>query len=143
MINARRYECFCIDPCERWLFAGNTSGQISVIDIDTFTIVREIQAHVGVLHALAIHPTLPYLAAFATDRCVSIWKRDEADGSLLPISYTSIRDLPCSNDESHVAPILSHSVALAFHDTERRIATRSGNGGVLELEFDDGGSVGA
>jgi len=143
VINARRYECFCIDPCERWLFAGNTSGQISVIDIDTFTIVREIQAHVGVLHALAIHPTLPYLAAFATDRCVSIWKRDEADGSLLPISYTSIRDLPCSNDESHVAPILSHSVALAFHDTERRIATRSGNGGVLELEFDDGGSVGA
>jgi WD40 repeat protein len=140
MINARRYECFCIDPSERWLFAGNTSGQISVVDIDSFTIVREIQAHVGVVRALVAHPTLPYLAAFATDRCVSLWKRGE-EGSLLPISYTSVRDVQCSNDDQYVAPILSHSVALGFHDTERRLVTRSGNGGVLEMEFDDEGCV--
>ncbi|MBI2761521.1 MAG: hypothetical protein HYX51_08865 [Chloroflexi bacterium] len=140
MINARRYECFSVDPTERWLFAGNTSGQISVIDIDTFAIVNEIQAHIGVMRAIAMHPSLPYLAAMATDRCVSVWKRGD-DGALTPISYTPVRDIPCANDECFVPPLLSHSVALGFHDTERRLVTRSGNGGVLEMEFDDNGTV--
>jgi WD40 repeat protein len=140
MINARRYECFCVDPRERWLFAGNTSGQISVVDVDSFTIVREYQAHIGIIRAVAAHPSLPYLAAFGNDRCVSLWKRGD-DGSLSPISYTSVRDLQCSNDDGYVAPILSHTVALGFHDTEPRLVTRSGNGGVLEMEFDDCGCV--
>jgi len=140
VINARRYECFWTDPRERWLFAGNTSGQISVIDIDTFSIVREVQAHSGVLRAIAVHPSLPYLAAFATDRCLSLWTYGE-DGSLAPLAYASVRDIPCANDEGCVPPILSHSVALGFHDTERRLVTRNGNGGVLELEFDDSGAL--
>lgn len=140
MVNARRYECFCVDPSERWMFAGNTSGQISVIDIDTFEIVREVQAHSGVMRAVTAHPTLPYLAAFATDRYLSIWKRGN-DGSLEPICTTSFRNIPCANDEAVVPPIVSHSVALGFHDTDRRLVTRTGNGGVMEIDFDDLGTV--
>jgi WD40 repeat protein len=140
VINARRYECFCVDPGERWLYAGNTSGQISVIDVKSFTIAREYQAHIGTVRALAAHPSLPYLAAFANDRCVTLWKRED-DGSLGLISCMSVRDIPCSNDDGYVAPILSHTVALGFHSTERRLVTRSGNGGVLEMEFDDGGCI--
>src|SRR4051812_32897341 len=98
MLNARRYECFCVEPGERWMYAGNTSGQISVIDIDTFEIVHEIQAHSGVMRAIAVHPTLPFLAAFATDRCLTIWKRRD-DGSLKRVCLTSFRNIPCINDE--------------------------------------------
>lgn len=140
MLNARRYECFCVDPTEQFMYAGNTSGQLSIIDIDAFEIVDEVQAHVGVVRAVTVHPTLPYLAALANDRCVTVWRR-EPDGSLIHMSTTSIRDVPCSNDDQYVEPIFSHTVALAFHHTERRIATRSGNGGVLELAFDDDGAV--
>jgi WD40 repeat protein len=140
MVNARRYECFCVDPRERWLFAGDLSGQIAVIDIDRFTVVRTIQAHAGTVRALAVHPRLPYLAALANDRCVSLWRLVE-DGSLQALGSTSIRDVACTNDEGYVAPVLPHSVALGFHDTERRLVTRSGNGGVLELAFDDSGQV--
>jgi hypothetical protein len=136
MLNARRYECFCVDPAERWAYAGNTSGQISVIDIDRWEIVGEHQAHMGTMRAIAVHPTLPYLAAFANDRCVSLWRR-RGDGGLDPVVYVSVRDVPCSNDEAYVAPIFSHTIALGFHHRERRLVTRSGNGGVLEMDFDD------
>ncbi|MEO7494852.1 MAG: hypothetical protein ABIT83_16065 [Massilia sp.] len=140
MLNARRYECFCIDPSEQWMYAGNTSGQISIIDIDAFEIVDEVQAHSGVMRAVVAHPNLPYIAAMATDRCVSIWRRG-GDGRLAPICLTSYRDIPCSNEEAAAPPVISHSVALWFHDTERRLVVRTGNGGVVELAFDEAGQV--
>lgn len=140
MLNARRYECFCVDPQERLMFAGNISGQISVLDIDKFEIIREVQAHSGVMRALAAHPTLPYLAGMANDHCVTIWKRGD-DGSLELVCNTSYRNIPCMNDDAAIPAITSHSVALGFHETARRLVTRTGNGGVVELEFDDHGSV--
>ena len=140
MLNARRYECFCVDPQERYMFAGNISGQISVIYIDRFAICHDVQAHSGVVRALAAHPTLPYLAALANDQCISIWKRGD-DGSLDLLCTTSYRHLPCSNDASDIAPLISHSVALGFHDSARRLVTRTGNGGVVELAFDEHGAI--
>lgn len=140
MLNARRYECFCVDPQERLMFAGNISGQISVIDIDRFEIVREVQAHSGVLRALAVHPTLPYLAGMGTDHCITIWKRGD-DGGLDPVCTASYRNIPCLNDEAAFPAITSHSVALGFHDTQRRLVTRTGNGGVVEMAFDERGAV--
>lgn len=140
MLNARRYECFCVDPEERFMFAGNISGQISVIDIDRFEIIRDVQAHSGVMRALAVHPTLPYLAGMATDHCITIWRRG-AGGSLELVCTTSYRNVPCLNDDAAISAVTSHSVALGFHDTARRLVTRTGSGGVVELEFDDRGAV--
>lgn len=122
------------------MYAGNTSGQISVINIEKFEISHDVQAHGGVIRALAAHPTLPYLAGFANDRCLSIWRRG-SEGQLEPVCTTSFRDIPCENDDGVIAPIFSHSVALWFHDTERRLVTRTGNGGIMEIEFDDLGAV--
>ena len=140
MGSARRHECFAVEPSERWLFAGNLSGQLSIIDIDTFTVAKEVQAHAGTVRAIAIHHTLPYLATLAADQCVSIWKRFD-DGSLHPLSTLSIREICCSNDDRFVPFVASASVALHFHDTEPRLVTRSGNGGVLELVIDEDGTL--
>jgi hypothetical protein len=138
MLNARRFECFCVDPSERWMYAGNTSGQITVIDIDRWAILHDYQAHTGTMRALQPHPSMPYLGGFANDRCVSVWHRLD-DGTLVPAVYVSVRDIPCANDEFQIEPIFSHTVAFGFHPTERRFVTRTGNGGVVEMAFDDGG----
>lgn len=140
MLNARRYECFCVDPTERWMYAGNTSGQISVIDIDAWEIRHDYQAHTGTLRALQAHPTRPYVGALANDRYVSVWHRHD-DGTMTPAVYVSIRDVPCANDEFQIAPIFSHTVAFGFHHTERRLVTRNGSGGVIEMTFDDEGNT--
>jgi WD40 repeat protein len=137
---ARKVESFCVEPSERWMFAGDVAGFISVIDIDRFAVLREVHAHAGVVMALAAHPRLPYLAAMSTDRCISLWAYDGA-GVLRPVAERSIRDIRPSNDPELVPPVQSTSQALAFHDSERRLVTRSGNAGVLELEFDDRGSL--
>ena len=99
MLNARRYECLSVEPTERWAYAGNTSGQISVIDVDTWAVVRDQQAHLGTVRAIAVHPALPYLAALGTDRCLSLWQRHVGTGRLAPLAAVSIRDVACSNDE--------------------------------------------
>ena len=140
MTNARRYESFCVEPSEKWMYAGNTSGQISVIDINSFSLAHDIQAHSGTIHSVSAHPTLPYLAAIGNDRCLSLWFI-ERSGQIRKFAHCSFRDIPCQNDDDDIAPIFSHSVALAFHNTERRLVTRTGNGGTMELEFDDSGNV--
>lgn len=140
MTNARRYECFAVDADERLLYAGNISGQISTVDIDSFAVLREDQAHFGIIHAIAVHPTLPYLASLGNDRVVAIW-RIGPRGELSRLAQCSVRDLVCSNDDGAIDPIFSHSVALGFHDRERRLVTRTGNGGTVELAFDDDGTV--
>ena len=140
MGSACRLECFCLDPEERSLFAGNLSGQILVFDIDTFEVRHEVQAHAGSLHAICAHPSLPYVAAIGNDRKVSLWRRS-ADVGLVPLSIASYRDIACSNDSEAIDPIFSHSVALAFHDREQRLVMRTGNGGTMELDFDDDGAL--
>lgn len=140
MCSMKRSECFTLDNDERVAFVGNLSGQITVVDIDTFEVLHETQAHVGVVHAIAVHPTQPYLASIGNDRCLALWRIDK-EYRLQRFAYTTFRDVPCMNDTDSVEPIFSHSVALAFHDLERRLATRTGNGGVMELSFEDSGRI--
>jgi WD40 repeat protein len=136
MIAARKVKSFCMDPDERRLYAGTLSGQIWSVDIDAFRIEREVQAHPGGIIAMASHPTLPYVASMGMDRSVVVWRRS-GGGALDRLFDIRIRDVRCDNDTVHYAPIMSVAQALAFHDTERRLVTRSGNAGVLELRFDD------
>jgi WD40 repeat protein len=136
MIAARKVKSFCIDPNERWMFAGTLSGQIWTIDIDSFRVTRELQAHAGGIIAIAAHATLPYVASMGMDRSVVIW-RHSGGGALERLFDICIRDIPCENDVKQYEPIMSVAQALGFHETERRLVTRSGNAGVLELEFGD------
>jgi WD40 repeat protein len=140
MIAARKIESFCIDPEEVWVFAGNASGQISCISIDDFAIRHEFQAHVGTIQAIACHRRFPYIAALSTDRHVSVW-RYSREGILSNVCQIPLRAVKPDNDTGDVPYVHSTSQALAFHDTLPRIATRSANGGLLELSFDDDGTI--
>ncbi|UWQ49917.1 WD40 repeat domain-containing protein [Leisingera caerulea] len=121
--------------------AGNISGQILLIQTEKFEVVRDYQAHAGVIHAIAIHPSLPYAASIGTDHTLAIWQLDADEGLLELISMTSVRDVICTNDTEPVDAVVSHSVALGFHGTQQRVVTRSGNGGVMEAAFDDVGQL--
>jgi WD40 repeat protein len=140
MLAARKFESFCVEPAERWLFAGDLSGQIAVVDIDRFAVLGEVQAHAGTIIAMAAHPRLPYFVALGVDHIVSMWRYD-ALGRLFPVCSASIRNIRPSNDDEYAKWLRSNSQAIAFHDTRLRIVTRSGNGGVLELDFEDDGTV--
>lgn len=136
MICARKYESFGVHPGERWLFAGTNSGQISTIDVDSFRILSEVQAHSGSIYATVVHATLPYVAAMSVDRSVSVWKIGQ-DGLLSEMGTLSTRDIPAEEDTLKVRPAQSPSRALGFHDRERRLVTRTGSGALLELDFDE------
>jgi WD40 repeat protein len=140
MLAARKFETFCVDPKERWAFTGSFSGQITVIDIDSFAVIGEVQSHAGTIIAMAAHPKLPYITCLSMDRTVSVWRYNET-GQLFPVVTCSIRDIRPSNDESAVGFVQSNAQTIAFHSTLCRIVTRSGNSGMLELDFDDDGTV--
>ncbi|MCA9419919.1 MAG: WD40 repeat domain-containing protein [Nitrospira sp.] len=93
------------------------------------------------IHSVAIHQSLPFAASIGTDHTVALWRVNEDAGELEPLTSTSVRDVACSNDSGYVEAIASHSVAIAFHESERRLVTRSGNGGVLEASFTDDGKL--
>jgi WD40 repeat protein len=140
VIAATKFECFCVDPAEAWLFAGNASGQISAIDIESFEIAHQVQAHAGVVQAIACHRREPYVAALSTDRHVSVWRYDP-DGALHAHCKVNLRAVRPDNDAEDVEFIHSTSQAIGFHDHDLKIVTRSANAGLLELAFDDGGGV--
>lgn len=135
---ARKFESFCVEPGERWLFAGNLSGQIAVIDIDRFVVTREVQAHAGTIIAMAAHPTLGVFMCLGMDRTVTVWSYDER-GAIAPLCAASIRGVRPDNDELDIGFVHSNAQTLGSHSTRPRMVTRSGNAGVLELEFDEDG----
>ena len=136
----KKFESFCIDHDEKWVFVGNLSGQISVIDINSFVEIGKTQAHAGAIMAMASHPKFPYIGCFSQDRTISVFEYDD-NGYLRPICAASIRDVYPDNDEGLVDFIISAAQTLAFHDTKKQLVTRSGNGGVVELEFDEIGHI--
>jgi WD40 repeat protein len=137
---ARNNLSMCVSPDERWIFAGSLSGQISTIDIDSFAYRSAVQAHAGGIHAITVHPTLPYVATMSTERAFSIWRHDD-EGRLSMLVYRNVRSLQCSNDTEYIPYIQSTSQAICFHPTRKRLLTRTGSGGLLEVDFDDDGRL--
>jgi WD40 repeat protein len=137
---ARKFDAFCVDPRETWAFVGDFSGRISVVEIDRFRVLSEAQAHAGTVSAMAPSPSLPYFASMSIDLTVAVWRYDDR-GRLEPVAMASTRHVTPSNDAQDVGYVYSQSQSLGFHGSKRRIVTRSGNAGVLELEFDDSGAI--
>src|SRR6266571_5240293 len=96
MSSALKFESFCVDPSETWMFAGNACGQIWTVHIDSFTLATHVQAHVGIVQAIASHRLLPYIAALSTDRTVSLWLHD--NGRLSPHCVIPLRTVIPTND---------------------------------------------
>ena len=131
-MSAHHINAFCIDREERWLFAGDKSGQLRTISIDDFKIARTLQAHPGTLQSMTSHPHQNYIGLLGKDRAVSVWSYSR-EGELTRLFHCSTRI--CS--EIDLPPFHSESQAIAFHPTLPRLLTRSGNGCVLELDYSD------
>lgn len=128
-----------LSPDGRLLYAGNLAGEIVTVDVSTFTIRDRIRAHDGAVQAIAVHRTLPYVAALGSDRALTIWRRETA--GLRRLGYVSLRQFRATNDVEEVEPVHSTSQAIAFHDADRRLVTRTANSALVELEFDDIGNI--
>lgn len=132
----RNIESFCVLPDERRLVAGNLLGQLLVMDIDSFRIEREYDAHAGMIIALDAHPTLPYVCALGVDHVVTVWKHD--NGHLTRVLEASLL-VPRPENKHEYPPVTSVSQAIAFHPVERRLLSRTANGAVVEIVFGDSG----
>lgn len=108
--------------------------------MDKFEVRHNVQAHSGVIQAIACHRVLPYITALSTDRHVSIWRYSNA-GAMEPLSILSLRSVKPDNDSCDVPYVHSTSQAIGFHDSKPRVVTRSANAGLFEFEFDDNGTM--
>ncbi|QNQ08505.1 WD40 repeat domain-containing protein [Sphingomonas alpina] len=135
MQSSRKIGSFALAPDEEILIAGTLGGEVLVVHVDDFTVLERQRVHSGAIEAVAAHPTLPYVAAMSMDRSVSVFERQGP--SLRLLDRFIFRDVPCRNDATVVPSAHSLSQALTFHPSEKRLAVRSGNAGVLELDFPD------
>jgi len=138
MIGTPKFESMALGPREDFVVAGTLDGQLYILDVGRWSVVSATQAHAGAIQAVAAHPALPYVAALSTDRSVSVWSH--VSGALRHVCTIPIRKIFPPNDKTIIESVHSTSQALGFHDTQRRMVTRSGNSAVVEIDFEDDGS---
>jgi hypothetical protein len=131
------FRSFAIDPTERFLFAGDISGRLYVIDIDSFEPIVAVQAHAGVIERVAVHPSLPYLGTLAADHTLVLWRYEGS--TVTKIHEIDLRKIAVQNPVSYGFPSVPtvEGIALSFHPEKRRALTRNALGAPLELSFDD------
>ena len=122
----------CLSSDEKFVFAGDRLGQVWVIDTKTFTVLKKLRVHAGTIQVMQAHATENLVTALAGDRVVSVLEYGE-DGALKVMLTHSIRDY--SPDEFEA--VHSPSQALAFHPNLKRLAVRTGNSAIVELDFSD------
>src|ERR1044071_4413071 len=137
MYTTRKIGSFAIDPQEDVAFAGTMGGEVIVVGVDDFAVLSRLRVHTGAIEAVAAHPALPFVAAMSMDRSVSVMERTSSS-SLALVDRFVFRDTVCWNDQAYIPYNFSLSQAVTFHPTSKRLAVRSGNAGVLELDFESG-----
>jgi WD40 repeat protein len=128
---------FVLDSSEKYLLCGTLGGSVVILTTDSLSVISRIRTSVGSIEVIAIHPSKPLAASLAMDHSIT----------LIDISQPAkpkILDRFCSRDEcaeneyyENIVPNQSLSQALCFHPTEVKLATRTGNGALLELEYKD------
>lgn len=137
MQSSSKIGAFALSPDETLIYAGNLCGEVLVVSVETMDVVSTLPVHFGAIEVMAAHPALSFAAAMSMDRSVSLIDVSNPHRPLL-IERFVFRDIECANDTMPVPPAFSLSQALTFHPTLRRLAVRSGNAGVMELDFSEG-----
>lgn len=133
---AGKIESFCINSDESLIYGGNNSGEILIIDVDSFEIKGRYQANYGTIVSITIHPLLPYIATLGYDRMITIWEIKSHE-SIIQIARFSTRNLEVWNDFLPIVDGRGGGHPLAFHPTEKRLATKSARSALLELSFEN------
>jgi WD40 repeat protein len=137
---AGKIESFCISRDESFIFAGDISGRVLVYSARTLELLGTTLAHAGTIIAMAACPADDWFACLGMDRAISVWRYDRA-GMIALRASALIRNLRPANDPEDVSIFSSNAQTLDVHGHDRKIITRSGNGGIAELEWTENGHV--
>ncbi|MDF5724371.1 MAG: hypothetical protein PUP91_28710 [Rhizonema sp. PD37] len=119
---------------ESLLLLGNESGEMLLFDPNKLSVISRVQSNIGDIYAIASHPQLPLAATMGMDRNVSVWDLSVPDTPVLRSRFNLRRILPW-NDMEPIPASPCQSQALCFHPKFPRLATRSANSGVVELDI--------
>jgi WD40 repeat protein len=136
-ITGHKYHSFAALPGDRWLIAGTSAGQLCLIDIEKFRLIRELDFVGGEIEAIAVHPRLPHILVLSADHFVTIY-RYENDGSLARLVVVPLRKIKDPDVEAPAAAGPSLSEALDCHPTEARFLTRTAEGAITEVSYGEG-----
>lgn len=123
-----------IGPGEQVIYLGNNGGQLQCLDADQMRMRGAAQASASSIYAIAAHPGDPLVATMGIDCLVCLWDVSDPDRPAL-VSRINLRSLTPWNDTDTIPRHRSHSQALCFHPSLPRLAARSGNSGVVELDY--------
>ena len=140
MRTSRKIGSFALDGPEKYIFTGNMCGEVGVVRMDNFEVLQTVFAHAGAIETIAAHPSLPWVASMAMDRTLCLFERTTPE-SLTLRDTMLLRDIKCWNDPVPVPANYSLSQALIFHPTQKTLAVRSGDAGVLEFDFSEAGAL--
>src|SRR5580698_8967066 len=126
---AEKIESFCLSHDEMLLFAGDIVGRIHIYKASELDLIGSVVAHGGTIIAMASSPSQKWFVCLSMDKTVSFWSYDDK-GSIIPLASAFIRNLRPANDPEDISIFSSNAQTLGVHDTQKRVVTRSGNGGI-------------
>ncbi|WP_254564237.1 hypothetical protein [Oscillatoria sp. HE19RPO] len=134
-----KIESFAVSNDERYIYVGNISGQILTINLPNFDIISSAQLNVGRISAVDIHLKLPYLATRLGGWKVNICKQDIQGTvkSIIDIDLRNIGELFNNCNDCLYQNFEPIDQAIAFHSISCKLAVKSQQNQVVELEFDD------
>ncbi|SFW37391.1 WD40 repeat domain-containing protein [Nitrosovibrio sp. Nv17] len=137
MDTAFKINSLAVDKDETLLLLGTNSGELLCADPDRLNIVGRGQGHAGDIYALAAHPVQPLAATMGMDNFAVLWDVGTPSRPR-QIARFNLRKASPWNDLETIHRHPSQSQALCFHPTLPRIATRSANAGLVELDYGGG-----
>ena len=126
---------FVLDSSEDYILCGTLGGCVVILSTDRLSVISRIRTSVGSIEVVAIHPSKPLAACLAMDHSITLIDISQPTKPKILDRFSS-RD-ECADNEyfENIVPNQSLSQALCFHPTEAMLATRTGNGALLELEY--------
>lgn len=136
---AKKIDSIGLSRDEKFVFTGNLIGQLSVLDLETFEVLHEVFAHPGAIYAVVCHPKMDYLATLGADLSLSLWSYNKY-GELKEMNHFSLKEFSPDEPDKNYEQIYSQTHPLCFHSSELKLATRTGNAGLIEFSFDANGN---
>jgi centriolar protein POC1 len=64
-------------PTGNYLVSGSRDAQLKIWDAVSYTLVKNIAAHLFAVNSIAFHPSQPHFATASMDKSIKIWGGDD------------------------------------------------------------------
>ncbi|HDZ9134188.1 TPA: hypothetical protein ACGF8X_002247 [Vibrio cholerae] len=129
----KKIDSFALSHDNEKIYAGNFAGELLIIDTSSFSIEKRIQLHMGSIHVVSIHESLPYVATLGKDGNICILK--VTDGKVSLIHKIVSRNIRPEGDQFEMS--VTSTQALTFHPNKPQLASAGGTSGLFEVTFSD------